>query len=194
MKNILKKATMLALVLGTLSVNAKVTEINNSEDATVVQFGFVRKGAQIFIKDAQDYLLYKYKVDQTGQFFKSFDFTTLPNGEYFFEVHEERTIQIMPFEVAEGHVNFEEKDNYTVFKPVLRSIDSKVTFNWLTVKNDPLEVRIYDTKDRLLYKEKVTNKNEVKRVFNMSNAKNTDFVFTVKAGNRRFVERIELKK
>lgn len=191
MKKILRKATFFALLLGTLSANATGTGLV-SEDATVVEFGFVREGSQIFIKDSQDYLLYKFKVKETGQSIKSFDFTTLPNGNYRFEVHEDRTIQIRPFEVTKGKVTFEELNDYTFFKPIITPKEDNITLTCFTLKNDPLEVTIYDEKDRLLYKEKITKNTNVKRVFNMSQVKDENVVFRVKVGDRNFSKRIVL--
>jgi len=190
MKNILRKATIFALLFGTLSANATVTD--KRSDATVVEFGFVREGAQIFIKDTEDYLLFKFNVEATGQFIKSFDFTTLPDGAYRFEVHEDRTIQIKPFRVTQGVVEFNEATSHTIFKPILTPINDKVTLSCTTLNNDPFEVRIYDNKDRLLYSEKITKNSEVNRIFNMSQIKEDDVVFRIKVGDRRFSERIPL--
>ncbi len=192
MKNILRKTTLIALVLGTLSANAKVTD-KVSEDSTVVKFGFVREGSQIYIKDTYDYLLYKFEVKKAGQFIKAFDFSSLPSGNYKFEIHEDCTIQIKPFIINKGVVAFEKTSEYTFFKPVITPEEDKVTLTYLTLKNDPIEVKIFDNRDRLLYKEEVTN-NNIKRVYNMSQLTDESVVFTIKSGDRRFVERIELKK
>ena len=188
MKNILRKATLFALLLGTLSTNATVTK--NDTDATIVRFGFVKEGAQIFIKDAEDYLLHEINVEQTGHYIKSFDLTTLPNGVYRFEIHDEQTIQIKPFHINKGVAVFDETSDYTFFKPVITPFDNKVTLTCTTLNNDPFEVKIYDDQDRLLYKEKITEAESLKRIYNLSQVLDQDIVFKVKVGNRRFSERI----
>lgn len=195
MKKVFNKSTLIALMLVTLSASATPdSSLNNFDDSTPVVFGYIKEGTQIFIRDNQNYLLYKFKVDQTGYFSKIFDFTTLPDGDYFFEINEEHVIQFKPFMVVGGEVTFKEGENYTFFKPVISSKNEKVTMSWLTLKKEPLEVKIYDTKEHLLYKERITKNSDIKRVFDMSQIKVKDFVFTISAGGKIFKEQVSVNK
>jgi len=194
MKKVFNKSTLIALMLVTLSASATPESSSNYYAATPVVFGFVKEGTQILIRDHKNYLLYKFKVEQAGQFSKMFDFTTLPDGEYFFELNEEHVIQFKPFSVKGGEVTFKDIENYTFFKPVISLNKEKITLSWLTLKKEPLEVKIYDIKERLLYKERITKDSDVKRVFDMSQIKEKDFVITVSAGDKFFSKPISINK
>ena len=195
MKKVFNKSTLVALMLVTLSASATPdSSLNYVDDVIPVAFGHVKEGTQIFIRDNQNYLLYKFEVEQTGEFSKMFDFSTLPDGEYFFELNEDHVIQFKPFKVVDGKVVFKESEKYTFFKPVISSKNEKVTLSWLTLKKDALEVKIYDKKEHLLYKERITKDNDIKRVFDLSQIKEKDFVFTISAGGKVFKKEISINK
>lgn len=194
MKKIINKSSLIALVLITLSASATSNSSSNYLDTTPVVFTYVKEGTQILIRDIQNYLLYTFNVEQTGQFHKMFDFTSLPDGEYFFELNENQVIQIKPFSIINGKVTFNNDKNHTIFKPVIAPKESKVILSWLSLKNEPFEVKIYDNENLLLYTENIAKERDIKRVFDMSQINQKNFWFTIKAGDKVFTKQIKLNQ
>ncbi|MDQ0334640.1 hypothetical protein J2Z57_001067, partial [Formosa algae] len=62
----------------------------------------VEIGQQLYIKDNKGYILYNKTFKSSGSVNSTFDFSTLPNGTYFFEHEKSNQIKVIPFNVKTG--------------------------------------------------------------------------------------------
>ena len=57
---------------------------------------------------------------------KGFDLTSLPNGEYYFELDKDIEVQVIPFQVKMNKVEFLKEKETKFFKPIIRFKDNKI--------------------------------------------------------------------
>ena len=95
----MKHILALAIVFATLSSNAtEVVSFTKEEDGkTLLMFDNVNQGDQLLVKDAFGIILYKESIEKSGQYNKSFDLTSLPDGNYIFELDKKHQIRTNHF-------------------------------------------------------------------------------------------------
>ena len=87
MKNLIKKSIVLVVLFTTLLGNAnEISSLRNLNDekTTMLTLQNVKQGNQLFIKDVFGLVLYKEAIQNSGEFVKGFDLTSLPDGDYYF--------------------------------------------------------------------------------------------------------------
>ncbi|MGB2684391.1 MAG: hypothetical protein WBC43_05175 [Olleya sp.] len=128
MKKIMKHILALAIVFATLSSNATeaVTFTNKEDGKTLLMFENVSQGDQLLVKDAFGIILYKESIEKSGQYNKSFDLTSLPDGNYIFELDKKHQIRTYPFKVDLSVVTFNKAKLTVINKPVVSAKNNMV--------------------------------------------------------------------
>jgi hypothetical protein len=196
MKNLAKKSLVavgLMMSLSTLAGNTEV--ILNDKDSKVTNLSFenVKEGSTLTIKDLNGLVLYKEAIEQSGDYSKGFDLTTLPNGEYFFELNSELKIVVVPFNVKSNEVIFNKEREESIYKPLLIKKDQMV-YVWKTeVDQSSLSYKIYyaDNYD-LVLSEKFEEMEEVSKVYDFSTAKKGNYVFVFETNGRRYTKTVKI--
>ena len=101
MKKLTKKSVLILGLFVTMftSVYAEVNPIKENEPkVTSIDFKKVQPGSKLSIKDARGSVLYKESIVKTGDYSKGFDLTSLPNGNYYFELDTKLEILIIYFQ------------------------------------------------------------------------------------------------
>jgi len=193
MKNLGKHLLLVALLFGTISIKAN-TISNDSEikrSVTVLRYTNVKEGYKVIIKDNYGVVLYDEAIKTDGQYSKGFDLSTLPKGNYSFELDKGLEIQIKPFTVTDGNVAFLKDENHTVYKPVIRKKNGLVFVSQLTFDED-VEIEILNNTNNVLYSELVDTNIEFRKIFDFSELPINDYKVIIKTKNRRFINRITL--
>ncbi len=100
MKNLTRKSLVAVGLMMSLSTLANESELNIKEkEKTVTSMSFenVVQGSSLTIKDENGLVLYNESIEQSGDYTKGFDLTSLPDGDYFFELNSELKIVVIPF-------------------------------------------------------------------------------------------------
>ena len=128
MKTMMKHILVFTIVFATLSSNATETALfTNEEDGrTTLVFENVLQGDQLLVKDAFGLVLFNEAINKSGQYNKSFDLTTLPNGNYFFELDKKSQIRIYPFNVVNTTVTFDKENLKVINKPRVKGEDNTI--------------------------------------------------------------------
>lgn len=193
MKNLTKNLLLVVLLFGTMSMNAsEIKEVkSNRNSITVLKYVNVKQGYQVTILDKYGVKLYQESIEKTGLYTKGFDLTTLPTGEYSFELDKGFEIQITPFEVLNGKVKLSENGMETVFKPVIRKDNGLVFLSHLSL-NEEVQIQILNDKNNVLHSETIDAEVELRKVFDFTELPLNNYTFVIKTKDRRFVNRVRL--
>ncbi len=162
-------------------------------NVTNISFKKLKQGSMLSVKDMNGIVLYKESVVKAGDYSKGFDLTSLPNGDYFFELDTEFEIMIIPFNVVSNQVAFKKEEKSTIFKPFVRVKGDKVFVSRFSFEESPIEYRIYykDNYD-LVLTEKFKDQKHLKRVYDFSTAQKGNYVFVFKSNGRKFTKTIKI--
>ena len=196
MKKLTKKSVLvLGLCMSTLTYANREVEPIKEKEPTVTSMSFkkVKLGSKLSIKDRDGIVLYKESIVKTGDYSKGFDLTTLPNGDYYFELDSELEIVIIPFNVVSNQVVFKKEEKSTIFKPLVRVKDNIVFVSRVSYEESPIEFKIYyaDNYD-LVLSEKTENQNHLKKIYDFSKAKKGNYLFVFKSNGRRFTKTVKI--
>ena len=196
----MKKLTKKSLIVLGLCTSLLGFANNNHETfkekepkVTNMSFESVKQGSILSIKDQSGMILYKESIAKTGKYSKGFDLTSLPNGDYYFELDSELKIVVVPFTVALNEVDFLKEEENTIYKPVLRLKDEKVYLSRPMLDGTPIDVKIFfsDNYD-LVVSENFEKESEVKRIYDFSKSKKGNYVFVFESNGRRYSKYIKI--
>lgn len=194
MKNLMKNYLLIIAVFFTIATSAM-------DDGLDVRIGVNAKtidlilqnsdgNIEVTIIDSKGFELYNEKF-QGSVFAKKFDFETLPNGDYFFEIEGQTRIKILPFSIAFNYVNFDSKSIY--YKPIVRMNNDEIIITKFAIGNESLDIYLLDEKLNLLYTEKLSGRSKLGRILDISGLLDGEYKLVMKSENRIF-EQIMKKK
>ena len=186
-------AVALSVSLMSFANDLKNPTKEKEPNVTSLSFSKVLKGSMLSIKDEKGLILYKEAIQKTGDYSKGFDLTSLPDGEYFFELDTDLKIVVIPFDVVSNEVRFRKEEKNTILKPMVRVVDNKVLFTRTSFEAAPLEFKIYyaDNSD-LVLSEKFTNETIIEKVYDFSESKKGVYTFVFKSNGRKFVKSLKI--
>lgn len=186
--------TLMAASLSFANAKATFTNIVNEAGRTSVTFANVKEGDLLSIKDENGIVLYKESIQHTGIYTKGFDLTSLPDGEYLFELDKDVEITIIPFKVSTNGVEFEKELETTIFKPTTRVEGNFVYINKLSLSEAPLDIKVYYGSGNnydLIHSETIENTKLIERVYKLDGLNNGAFKIVYETEGRLFTEVIK---
>ena len=195
MKKLIKRSIVMVVLFTTLLGNAnEISPLKNLKDerTTMLTLLNVRQGNQLYIKDVFGLVLYKESIEDTGDYVKGFDLTSLPDGEYYFELEKDLEITVIPFEVKMNTVEFNKEKETTIYKPYITNEENRVFVSKLSLDKEPLAVNIYYDYNSgsydLIHSETIENTMNVQRVYNLSKNEKGNYKLVVKTEGHTFIE------
>ena len=196
MKKVIRKGVMILAIFATVSSYANkvsYTSTTNDTKKTTLRINNVKRGHQLLIKDTRGSIFYKEFIKDSGQYSKGFDLTSLPNGEYFFEIDKDVEIKTIPFKVISKEVIFDKEAEHTIYKPVVHKKDNLVYVSRVSFDEKPLEFKIYyEDNVEFIVKEKFINKKNIGRIYDFSKARQGNYRIIFKTEGRVFIENIKV--
>ncbi|MBP1838507.1 hypothetical protein [Formosa algae] len=150
----------------------------------------VKEGQQLYIKDIKGFVLYNKTFTSTGSVKNTFDFSTLPNGVYFFEHEKAYQVKVIPFNVNNGEVKFSPNEK-VIYKPVVKANNNSVFVSKLQLDKKDVTVSILfenGSNFEVIHKENFTNTANIQRAYNLSKKAPGNYKVIVKANGREFVD------
>lgn len=196
MKHFKKGILMVALMATSLSFAKEKTSvfmIKNDAKMTSIALRDVKKGNLLFIKGDNGAILYKESIQKTGLYNKGFDLTSLPNGEYLFELDKDLEISSIPFSVKFGSVAFYKEKEKISYKPYVRIKDNLVYISKLALNKEPFLIDIYFTGQglpELMYSKELKGTRTPGKIFKLTGLKKGSYKIVMHAEGRKFVETI----
>ena len=196
MKNLARKSLVVIMLSMSLSTLANETDMTSKEKERIVtnlHLDNVKQGSVLTIIDGNGLVLYNEAIKKTGDYSKGFDLTTLPDGEYFFELDSDLKIIVIPFNVKENEVIFDKEAEKSIYKPVVRAKDDKVYVSKVALDESPLSYKIYfaDNHD-LVYSEKFEASDDIKKVYDFSASKKGNYLFVFESNGRRYTKAVKI--
>ncbi len=196
----MKKLTKKGLIACALSVSLlgfandlKEPVKEKEPKVTSMSFAKVSKGSMLLIKDFNGLVLYKEAIQKTGEYSKGFDLTSLPNGEYYFELDTELEIVVIPFDVESSEVNFRKEEKATIFKPMVRVKDDMVFVSRTSFEAAPMDFKIYYASNSdVVLSEKFEKEPFIERVYDFSSSKKGEYLFVFRSNGRKYVKSVKI--
>lgn len=196
MKKTIKSTLVVIAMLGAITSYANLMPsmtFKENVKTTMLRLDNVREGQRLWIKSQSGTILYKESIDKSGAYRKEFDLTSLPNGNYFFELEKDVEIQIIPFSVASNNVTFSKEKEVKIFKPVVRTKESKLLVSKLSLDLQPLSVDIYyEAPDgagfERIHSEKIENTKVIEKIYVLDNNKPGNYKIVTKSDGRVYTQ------
>ena len=196
MRKFKKKSLLLSLLFASMLSFAN-NEIKTSKEekskVTVISFKEVKLGSKLSIKDLNGIVLYKESIIKSGDYSKGFDLTSLPNGDYIFELDTELKITIIPFYVVSNQVAFKKEEESIIYKPFIRVKDSMVYVSRISFEENPIEYKIYfEGNYEMVLSEKFDKESQLKRIYDFSTSEKGNYIFVFKSNGRTFTKTVKI--
>lgn len=195
MKNLIRKSlviiSMFLVMLGHTSETVK-DSINESNQVKLVKFTNAEKGSHLFIKDENGLVLYRENINKDGPFLQRFDFTNLPDGSYFFELDNEKEINILPFTTSKGIAHLEKEARKTISKPEIVVENEMVYISKKSSEKQNLDINVYYKGHDLAYKESIKNQETIARTYDFSTSMKGNYSIVLTTEGRTFVNNISI--
>lgn len=196
MKNLARKSLVAVGLMMSLSTLANDNELAIKEketNVTSIRFENVIQGSSLTIKDENGLVLYNESIEQSGDYTKGFDLSSLPNGDYFFELNSELKLVVIPFNVDASEVVLEKGSEESIYKPAVITKEDMVYVSRTAIDETPLSCKIYyaDNYD-LVHTAKFEEMEEVKKTYDFSAAKKGNYVFVFESKGRKFTKNVKI--
>ena len=179
--------TMCATLLG-FANEASFSTIKDDAKKTALTLTDVKVGNQLSIKDTNGILLYTEQIQKSGNYIKGFDFTSLPDGEYVFELDKDVEIKTIPFTVSITSISINRAKETTSFKPQLRQKDNLLFVTKLSPNLEAVKISVYANNDsdyQLVHAESIKDVQNVQRVFKLEKG---NYKIVISSDNKEFTE------
>ena len=197
MKNLFKRSLLAIALFTLLGSNAMSNNLNDNRitvNGKIVDLTlkYTDGDLKINIKDSFGVVLYNNSY--TGvEFTKTFDLTSLPNGNYYFEIEGQTKIKMLPFTVILNNIDFQKEEESIFFKPTVRFKENIVYISKLALKNEEMKIKIYDDNSNLIYTEDLMGKLYLDRKLDFSMLKSGSYELVLKSEGKIFKEKVYKK-
>lgn len=196
MKNLARKSLVAVGLMMSLSTLANDNELAIKEketNVTSIRFENVIQGSSLTIKDENGLVLYNESIEQSGDYSKGFDLSSLPNGDYFFELNSELKLVVIPFNVDASEVVLDKGSEESIYKPAVITKENMVYVSRTAIDESPLSCKIYyaDNYD-LVHRAKFEEMEEVNKAYDFSTAKKGNYVFVFESKGRKFTKNVKI--
>ncbi|MEX0290360.1 MAG: hypothetical protein AB3N14_14740 [Flavobacteriaceae bacterium] len=194
MKSILKLSTVAGLVFAAnvgMAKEPKVSLVVNEETKSLVfRQDSNAEETSIKLKDAQDHVIF-FDNYSKGLYAKSFNVTSLEEGKYFLITEDD--IRAFVYTINIGKKDMEIVKRVENTKPVFRTDGEKLFLNLLNLDANTVGIKVFDSDNRILYKEMVEGTTTVEKAFNFEDAFADTYKVMVKDGDEVYYEYITIK-
>jgi len=195
MKRLVKTSLVIVVMFATMVSYANEFPLLTKERTKIVKnitFDNVKQGSLLLIKDSNEMILYKELIKKPGTYSKGFDLTALPDGDYYFELDKQVEIKVMPFQVKASIVEFKKDEEYKIFKPVVYVKGNYVYISRMSTVLKPIEIKVYNENDNLVFSEKIKEGKSLRRLYNFSKINEGNYTIIFKSEGRTFKNSLKI--
>ena len=142
---------------------------------------------KISFKDKNLYTLFKEDYKNITQVSKTFDLKNLPNGIYFVELENEKSIYSQQIEIKNDEIIYNKSDEYTINKPSSYIKDGILYLSTKLSNKEDVEITIFNKSGEIVFEEVIENQNNLKKSFKFLEGRPNDYTITVHYNNRTFM-------
>lgn len=194
MKKVVRSIAVVALMFvaaTSMAKEPKLSVANTTEKSLIFEMEDPSKQTIISIQDAEGVIIYSENVADVATYLKKFDLRNLPNGDYVLRVEDTLKVTVFEFDINDSKVSIAEKKENV--KPVFKKNGQKVFLNLLNSDKEEVKITIYDSVNRVVFKETVSNTFLVEKAFNFEKAYEDTYRVVVTNGVDTYYENISVK-
>lgn len=194
MKKIVRSIAVVALMFVAASGLAKEPKLSltpNTEKSLNFEMESTSEKTFLSIVDTKGAVLYSENITVANIYSKSFNLESLPEGIYFLKVEDTMKETVFVFNVDDSEIVIAEKKEKV--KPIFRQKDGRVYLNLLNLDTENVKLKVYDSNDRILFNETITDELNVEKVFNFENAFKDSYTVVVSDSNNIYYETVDVK-
>ncbi len=190
MKKVVKLSAVLAFMFISLNGMANEPRLNVLANANTKSLVFKldpsSKETSVKFFDFNGNMMYSEAISGKFSYTKKFDLKDLENGSYFLKVDNELREIVYTLEVDATAVKIIGKKENA--KPVFKTVDGMVFLNLLNLNAKKVEIKIYDSSNRMVFEEVVSDELKIEKAFNFKNAFKDSYTVMVKDSNNIYYE------
>ncbi|MBO0592149.1 hypothetical protein I2486_12120 [Cellulophaga sp. E16_2] len=194
MKKVLKFTAIAALVFSTFTASASELKLNVAADkeakSLIFELDIVSKDTKIQFLDSKNNVIYSNSNLKSSSLRKKFDLSKLEKGVYTFRVDDMTLVTTYAILIDGESIRILNKDE--VIKPVFRMKDGMIFVNLLNVDKMDVEIKVYDSNDRVLFTQKISDTLIVEKAVNFKTAHKGDYTITVKNANGVYRQNVSI--
>jgi len=194
MKTIMKFTAIVAFMLITAVSMAKEPKLSivseNDIKSLVFELDSQSKETMIQFKDANNRVIYSESISDKN-YIKRFNLEKLEDGVYYILAEDVMKSIVYKFSLKGNAVKIvERKENA---KPVFRTLEDRVFLNLLNLDKDKVEIKVYDSMNRIIFKQDIKEQMLVEKAFNFEKAEADEYTIVVKDNNEVYYKNIVVK-
>ena len=191
MKTIMKFITVVAFMFITMVGLAKEPKLSivskNDMKSLVFELDSQSKETLIKFMDSNDKVMYSESVSNEI-YLKKFNLKKLSDGFYYFLADDSERSILYKISLEDNDVRIiDRKENA---KPVFRTKGDKVFLNLLNLDKEKVEIKVYDSQDRVVYIETLNDQLLVEKAFNFEKAYKDSYTVVIKNSNDIYYKNI----
>ena len=194
MKTIMKFTAIVAFMLTTVVGMAKEPKLSivseNDIKSLVFELDSQSKETMIQFKDANNRVIYSESVSNKA-YIKKFNLKKLEDGFYYILAEDVMKAIVYKISLKGNAVKIVERKENT--KPVFRTLEDRVFLNLLNLDKDKVEIKVYDSMNRIVFRQDIKEQMLVEKAFNFEKAEADEYTIVVKDNNEVYYKNVVVK-
>ncbi|QLG44213.1 hypothetical protein [Costertonia aggregata] len=194
MKTIMKCTLVATFMLSAITASASEVRFNVFTDSpknVIVKIDTRFNEANVRLTNKYNNVIFSEEVPNTKTYFKKLNMENLENGIYLLTA--ENTLRAISYRITVFENEVKVSDRKENVKPVFRKSGAKVYLNLLNLEKSKVDIKVYDSENRLVFSEVSKNELIVEKAFNFENAYKDSYTVVVKDNLNTYYEDIVVK-
>jgi len=192
MKTILKFSVIVAFMLSTVVSMANETKsylkASFNAKSMIFQLDGLSKEASITFMDTEEVVLYSESILNQKNYIKKFDLRNLKEGVY--SLNMEDNLKIIKYILSVEDKNVKVLTKEETYKPIFKRTGDIVSVNFLNIDSKVVHIKVYDSENRILFKEVVANDIVIEKAFNFEKAYKDTYTVAIKRDDKTYYNTI----
>jgi hypothetical protein len=163
--------------------------VKDDESKTLVfRYDNLSTDATLKFIDEQGNVIFSEILEDKAEYLKRFNLNSLESGTYFLEVEDAIKETEYTILVEDSSISIENKLEKN--KPIFRKKDGMVYLNLLNLGKEEVEIKVFDSSDRVVFNQVFENMGLIEKAFNFKSAYSGRYNIMVKNLNDKYFEEI----
>ncbi|CAM4186669.1 hypothetical protein ZORO111903_06030 [Zobellia roscoffensis] len=193
MKKVVRTAAMIALLLTTtvgFASEPKLSVVPNENVKSFVYELDAHAGrTTIKFMDEEQNVIF-FETVEKADYAKKFDLSNLKDGLYFFKSEDELSSVSYTISVKGSDVEVIDKKENS--KPVFRIKGKMVFLNLLNLDSKDVEIKVFDSSNRLVFSEKRENQMVIEKAFDFTKAYEGEYTVVVRDSKETYYKEVSV--
>ena len=182
---------MIVFMFGAFTATAnegKLSLVDNNTSNSIIYELESRAGeTTIVLRDSDNNIIYTENI-KVASYSKKFDLKNLENGQYYFTAEDALKSVVYTIDINGSEVKIISKKEDA--KPVFRKENGMVYLNLLNLDKNDVEIKVFDSNERLVFSEKRVDEMIIEKAFNFTKAYEDNYTVVVRNGKETYYENV----